>query len=138
MPKDTILPIGKLPRRQKSSRFHVTHKVELERYPDFHGKDSHDTTVSHMILIYLQEVAPSERHELMLKKLNQCQVLFDFDNVSSDLMNKEIKRSALQEILDYISTTRGAINPTIYADIVRMVCRMCPGTMIHVNNDASM
>lgn len=37
MPKDTILPIGKLPRRQKSSRFHVAHKVELERYPDFHG-----------------------------------------------------------------------------------------------------
>ncbi|KAJ8652246.1 hypothetical protein O0I10_012154 [Lichtheimia ornata] len=102
MPKDTILPIGKLPRRQKSSRFHVAHKVELERYPDFH------------------EVAPSERQDLMLKKLNQCQVLFDFDNVSSDLMNKEIKRSALQEILDYISTTRGAINPTIYADIVRM------------------
>lgn len=36
-PKDQI-PISKAPRRQKSSRFYVTEKVQLEPTPAFHGK----------------------------------------------------------------------------------------------------
>jgi serine/threonine-protein phosphatase 2A regulatory subunit B' len=35
-PKDTI-PVSKTPRRQRSSRFHVTEKVELEKLPAFKG-----------------------------------------------------------------------------------------------------
>ena len=35
-PKDTI-PLSKTPRKQRSSRFHVTEKVELERLPGFLG-----------------------------------------------------------------------------------------------------
>ncbi|CAJ0758727.1 8436_t:CDS:2, partial [Entrophospora sp. SA101] len=33
-PKD-VIPISKAPRRQRSSRFHVTEKVELEKLPNF-------------------------------------------------------------------------------------------------------
>jgi hypothetical protein len=36
-PKDQI-PISKAPRRQKSSRFYVTEKVQLERTSAFEGK----------------------------------------------------------------------------------------------------
>lgn len=36
-PKDTI-PMAKTPRKQRSSRFHVTEKVELERLPGFMGE----------------------------------------------------------------------------------------------------
>ena len=36
-PKDTI-PISKAPRRQRSSRFHVTERVELEKLAGFKGK----------------------------------------------------------------------------------------------------
>lgn len=36
-PKDQI-PISKAPRRQKSSRFYVKEKVQLEKTPGFHGK----------------------------------------------------------------------------------------------------
>ncbi|KAG1086307.1 hypothetical protein G6F42_021042 [Rhizopus arrhizus] len=79
--KDTI-PIGKVPRRQKSSRFHVYDKVALEKLPSF------------------KEVAPAKRTELFLKKLAQCQVLFDFSDPSSDLNGKEIKRQALQDMLE--------------------------------------
>jgi serine/threonine-protein phosphatase 2A regulatory subunit B' len=36
-PKDTIPIVGKPPRKQRSSRFHVTEKVEIERLPAFNG-----------------------------------------------------------------------------------------------------
>ena len=36
-PKDTIT-VQKVPRRQKSSRYYTCEKVELEKYPNFHGK----------------------------------------------------------------------------------------------------
>ncbi|KAI8394001.1 protein phosphatase 2A regulatory B subunit [Radiomyces spectabilis] len=101
MPKDTI-PVGKSPRRQRSSRFHVGEKVELEKYPHFN------------------EVPPSQRHELFVRKLAQCQVLFDFNDVSSGLKGKEIKRQTLQEMLEYVATTRGAIVDSIYPDVIRM------------------
>lgn len=100
--KDTI-PIGKAPRRQKSSRFHVYDKVTLERLPT------------------LKEVPQSKRTDLFLKKLAQCQVLFDFNDPSSDLNGKEIKRQALQDMLEYVATTKGAITDALYPEVVKMV-----------------
>jgi hypothetical protein len=38
-PRDTI-PIARSPRRQRSSRFHVTERVELQRLPSFTGMSS--------------------------------------------------------------------------------------------------
>lgn len=37
-PKDTIPIAGKPPRKQRSSRFHVTEHVEIERLPSFAGR----------------------------------------------------------------------------------------------------
>lgn len=36
-PRDTIPIVGKSPRKQRSSRFHVTEKVHLEKLPAFNG-----------------------------------------------------------------------------------------------------
>jgi serine/threonine-protein phosphatase 2A regulatory subunit B' len=36
-PKDTISIVGKTPRKQRSSRFYVTEKVEIEKLPGFAG-----------------------------------------------------------------------------------------------------
>jgi len=36
-PKDTIPVVGKTPRKQRSSRFYVTEKVEIEKLPNFMG-----------------------------------------------------------------------------------------------------
>ncbi|KAG0186487.1 hypothetical protein DFQ28_007717 [Apophysomyces sp. BC1034] len=47
-------------------------------------------------------------------------VLFDFNDASSDLKGKEIKRQALQEMLEYVATTRGTITDPIYPDVIRM------------------
>ncbi|KAI9277341.1 phosphatase 2A regulatory B subunit-domain-containing protein [Umbelopsis sp. AD052] len=100
-PKDTI-PVSKSPRRQKSSRFYSHETVELEKLPNFN------------------EVPTHQRHELFLRKLIQCQVVFDFNDASSQLKGKEIKRQALQEMIDYIVTTKGAIVDPIYPEAIRM------------------
>ncbi|KAF9208985.1 Serine/threonine-protein phosphatase 2A 56 kDa regulatory subunit delta isoform, partial [Haplosporangium sp. Z 27] len=100
-PKDAI-PISKTPRRQRSSRFHVTERVTLER------------------LQALDEVAHIDRQELFLKKIGQCSVVFDFNDASSELKGKEIKRQTLTEILDYITNNRGVITEPVYPEVVTM------------------
>ncbi|CAO3647717.1 unnamed protein product [Cunninghamella blakesleeana] len=101
-PKDTI---GKSPRRRKSSRFHIEDQPHqaLEKYPHFH------------------EVPLIQREELFIRKIAQCTVLFDFNDVSSNLKGKEVKRQALQDILEYVATNRGVITDIIYPKVVKMV-----------------
>ncbi|TPX33300.1 hypothetical protein SmJEL517_g03730 [Synchytrium microbalum] len=100
-PKDAI-PLSKTPRRQRSSRFHVTEKVELEK------------------LVGFKDVAPGERQDLFLRKIAQCCVLFDFNDALSDLKGKEIKRQTLTELVDYITNNRGVIADAIYPEVVNM------------------
>lgn len=67
------------------------------------------------------EVAHIDRQELFLRKIGQCAVVFDFNDASSELKGKEIKRQALTEILDYITNNRGVITEPIYPEVVNMV-----------------
>lgn len=68
------------------------------------------------------DAAPVEREELFIKKLRQCCVLFDFvSDPLSDLKWKEVKRSALQEVVEYLTTQRGVITEAIYPEAVNMV-----------------
>ncbi|KII89203.1 hypothetical protein PLICRDRAFT_40838 [Plicaturopsis crispa FD-325 SS-3] len=101
-PKDTIGPIGKPPRKQRSSRFVVTEKVEIERLPAF------------------METPPTERPQLFIKKLNQCRVLFDFNDPNAELKGKQIKAQTLHEMLEYITTQRGVITENVYPEVVGM------------------
>ncbi|KAF8945030.1 hypothetical protein BGZ47_003376 [Haplosporangium gracile] len=100
-PKDAI-PISKTPRRQRSSRFHVTERVSLER------------------LQALDEVAHIDRQELFLRKIGQCAVVFDFNDASSELKGKEIKRQTLSEILEYVTNNRGVITEPVYPEVINM------------------
>ncbi|KAG0265779.1 hypothetical protein BG011_004133 [Mortierella polycephala] len=100
-PLDAI-PISKTPRRQRSSRFHVTERVTLER------------------LQALDEVPHMGRQELFLRKISQCAVVFDFNDASSELNGKEIKRQTLTEILDYITNNRGVITEPVYPEVINM------------------
>lgn len=102
-PKDTIPVNAKTPpRKQRSSRFHVTEKVEIEKLPNFN------------------EVLPADRPELFVRKLRQCNVVFDFNDASSDLKGKQIKAQTLHEMLDYITSQRGVITEQIYPEVVNM------------------
>ncbi|RUS21281.1 armadillo-type protein, partial [Endogone sp. FLAS-F59071] len=96
------IPVSKTPRRQKSSRFIINEKVELEKTPNFN------------------EVTALMRQDLFLTKLHQCAVLFDFNDASSDLKGKEIKRQSLQEMLEYITNNRGVITEPIYPEVINM------------------
>ncbi|KAG8764273.1 Serine/threonine-protein phosphatase 2A 56 kDa regulatory subunit delta isoform [Ceratobasidium sp. 423] len=101
-PKDTIPVIGKPPRKQRSSRFHVTERVEIEKLPAF------------------VEVGPNERPELFVRKLRQCSTLFDFNDASAELKGKQIKAATLHEMLEYITTQRGVISEVIYPEVISM------------------
>ncbi|WWC97009.1 hypothetical protein V866_003886 [Kwoniella sp. B9012] len=101
-PKDTIPISGKTPRKQRSSRFYVTEKVDIEKLPNF------------------SDVRPEERNDLFVQKLQQCRVVFDFNDASSELKGKQVKAQTLHEMLEYITTSRGVITEQIYPEVVGM------------------
>lgn len=70
---------------------------------------------------FFLDVASSEQPELFLKKLQQCCVIFDFMDTLSDLKMKEYKRSTLNELVDYITISRGCLTEQTYPEVVRMV-----------------
>ncbi|XJO77879.1 hypothetical protein BDV3_002403 [Batrachochytrium dendrobatidis] len=97
------IPVStKAPRRQRSSRFHITEKVELEKLPVF------------------KDVSTAERQDLFVQKIQQCNVLFDFNEALSDLKCKEIKRQTLAELVDYVSNNRSVITEAVYPEIMNM------------------
>lgn len=66
--------------------------------------------------------APStEQQELFSQKLHQCCIMFDFLDSVTDLKSKEIKRSTLNELVDYVSTNRGVLVESAYPEITEMV-----------------
>lgn len=68
------------------------------------------------------DATPGERDELFLQKIKQCCVLFDFvQDPLSDLKWKEVKRAALNEMVEYVSTNRGVLTEPIYPEVVGMV-----------------
>jgi serine/threonine-protein phosphatase 2A regulatory subunit B' len=100
-PKD--VPEGiRTPKRQHSSRFDISPLRELEKLPGFH------------------EVPPGRRQELFMQKIDQCNVIFDFNDASGDMKSKEIKRLALHELLDYVANNRQVITEAMYPKVVEM------------------
>merc|ERR1712227_96997 len=90
-------------KRQTSSRFNVSKNRELTRLPP------------------LKDASQSDREELFIRKLKQCCVLFDFvSDPLSDLKWKEVKRGALNEMVDFVSVNRGIITEVIYPEAVNM------------------
>lgn len=70
---------------------------------------------------FAPEVALSERHELFLQKLQQCSVVFDFNDASTEMAGKQIKAATLQELLDWITSQRNVITEVVYPEVVAMV-----------------
>lgn len=90
-------------RQQGSSRFINEQYKELEQLPPI--KDAPDT----------------EKQDLFIKKLKQCCVIFDFMDPVIDLKSKEIKRACLNELVDYISVSKGCLSEPVYPEIIAMV-----------------
>lgn len=71
----------------------------------------------------LADVPVPEQPELFLKKLQQCCTVFDFMDTLSDLKMKEYKRSTLNELVDYVTISRGYLTEQAYPEVVKMVSR---------------
>ena len=78
-----------------------------------------------LLIWFCSDAAPADQQDLFIKKLQQCSAVFDFMDPVSDLKSKEVKRACLNELVDYITATRGVLAEPVYQDIVRMVSKVC-------------
>ena len=79
-------------------------------------------------------MAASEREALFIEKLQQCMTLFDFiQDPLSDLKWKEIKRAALNELVEYVTQNRSVITDAIYTEAVQMVSNLLMN-LLHVSH----
>merc|ERR1711894_651259 len=97
-------------RRLSSSRFNITKDRELTKLPALK-----DCGISG------GATAVQEREDLFIQKIKQCQVLFDFvADPLSDLKWKEVKRAALHEMVEYVTSNRNVLTEAVYPEIVLM------------------
>uniref|UniRef100_A0A8C2E9P0 Serine/threonine protein phosphatase 2A regulatory subunit n=1 Tax=Cyprinus carpio TaxID=7962 RepID=A0A8C2E9P0_CYPCA len=82
---------------------------------------SQDKPIELVQLPLLKDVSAQEQPELFLKKLQQCCFLFDFLDTLSDLKMKEYKRSTLNELVDYVTLSRGYLTEQTYPEVVKML-----------------
>ncbi|XP_047509880.1 serine/threonine-protein phosphatase 2A 56 kDa regulatory subunit gamma isoform-like isoform X1 [Pieris napi] len=93
------------PKRHGSSRFNVQNNKEQELVK----------------LPSIRDAPAAEREQLFVQKIRQCCLLFDFaDEPLSDLKWKEVKRGALLEMVEYITSQRDVITEAIYPEAVNM------------------
>lgn len=55
-----------------------------------------------------------------MQKIQQCNIIFDFNDAAADTKSKEIKRLALHELLDYVANNRQVITEPMYPLAVEM------------------
>ena len=73
-------------------------------------------------LLSLPDAASNEKEDIFIQKIRQCCTMFDFViDPLSDLKWKEVKRAALNEIVEYVTHNRGVITDAIYPETVKMV-----------------
>uniref|UniRef100_A0A7I4KMN3 Serine/threonine protein phosphatase 2A regulatory subunit n=1 Tax=Brugia malayi TaxID=6279 RepID=A0A7I4KMN3_BRUMA len=71
----------------------------------------------------IKDAPATEQSGLVIQKLQQCQKIFDFYDPVAQLKSKEIKRAALNELIDHITTVKGAITELIYPEVIKMVSK---------------
>lgn len=72
----------------------------------------------------LKDTAAAKRHDLFKQKLELCSVRFNFDDMNSNKRGKELKRSTLLELVDFVNNSQGQkvfSEPGMMAGIAKMV-----------------
>ncbi|KAK1318372.1 Serine/threonine protein phosphatase 2A 59 kDa regulatory subunit B' eta isoform [Acorus calamus] len=69
----------------------------------------------------LRDVPNSEKHNLFIRKLTSCCVVFDFTDPTKNLKEKDVKRQTLLELVDYVTTTNGKFPENVIQEITQMV-----------------
>lgn len=68
-----------------------------------------------------RDVPNSEKHNLFIRKLNMCCVLFDFTDPTKNLKEKEIKRQTLLELVEYVTSANVKFTEVVMQSVVKMV-----------------
>ncbi|KAK1418172.1 hypothetical protein QVD17_27312 [Tagetes erecta] len=68
-----------------------------------------------------RDVPTSEKHNLFIKKLNMCCVVFDFSDPSKSLKEKDVKRQTLLELVDYVTSAPSKFNEGTLQEITKML-----------------
>lgn len=94
-------------RRQRknssSSRYHNRDTAELQPLP------------------CLKDTESDEQQALLLRKIGQGCCPFDFYDPTSDVKGKEVKRSCLNELVEYFTTNRGVLTEPVYPELLKMI-----------------
>lgn len=98
-----LIKSRKQKRSQGSSHYRTQGSSELQALPQ------------------LKDTPASEQQDLFIRKLQQCCVVFNFMDPVADLKSKEVKRACLNELVDYITATRGVLTEPVYPEIVKMI-----------------
>ena len=69
----------------------------------------------------LRDAAQADKLPLFIKKLQMCTYVFDFSDATKNAKEKEQKRQALLELVDYINSGPGKLTEQMLDEIVRMV-----------------
>ncbi|KAL8264513.1 hypothetical protein R6Q59_022643 [Mikania micrantha] len=68
-----------------------------------------------------RDVPTPEKHNLFIKKLNMCCVVFDFTDLSKNLKEKDVKRQTLLELVDYMTSIPSKFNEVTMQEIIKMI-----------------
>ncbi|CAN4124058.1 unnamed protein product [Withania somnifera] len=68
-----------------------------------------------------RDVPNSEKHNLFIRKLNMCCVLFDFTDPTKYLKEKEIKRQMLLELVEYVTSANVKFTEVVMQAVAKMV-----------------
>uniref|UniRef100_A0A7N8X570 Serine/threonine protein phosphatase 2A regulatory subunit n=1 Tax=Mastacembelus armatus TaxID=205130 RepID=A0A7N8X570_9TELE len=79
------------------------------------------TSLCNICISLFPDAPVAELHDLFCKKLQQCCVLFDFLDCVADLKGKEIKRAALNELVESVATSRGVLIEPLYPEAIKMI-----------------
>jgi serine/threonine-protein phosphatase 2A regulatory subunit B' len=69
----------------------------------------------------LKDVPAPEKHNLFVKKVNLCCAIYDFADPTKNLKEKEVKRQALMELIDYVTSASGKFPEAVMLEITKMV-----------------
>ncbi|KAI3695452.1 hypothetical protein L1987_78449 [Smallanthus sonchifolius] len=127
--------LNKLPRKSSSKSFHndernteldlavinSSDKVANPNSPVRSKSNTDSIPVSYEALPSFRVVSSSEKHNLFIKKLNMCCVVFDFNDASKNIQEKEVKKQTLLELVDYVSSVTSKFNEVTIQEITKMV-----------------
>ncbi|KAG4953172.1 hypothetical protein AAZX31_14G044900 [Glycine max] len=82
-----------------------------------------------------RDVPSSEKHNLFIRKLNLCCVVFDFNDPAKHLKEKDVKRQTLLELVDYVSSVNSKFNELVMQEMTKMVATNLFRTLPSSNHD---